>query len=94
VVVHDFNLVRAILSPNKAHTPLVIDADAVLSFAVTLQRFKSIPRGNPQAGQFGTRVQLQQFATRNSFDVPEPRHDLAAEKRFGIETGERVNHGA
>jgi hypothetical protein len=51
VVIHDFNLMCAILSPNKADAPLVIDADAVLPFAVALQRLKLVARGNPQASK-------------------------------------------
>ena len=35
VVVHDFDLIGAIGVPDKADTPLVIDADAVLSFAMS-----------------------------------------------------------
>ncbi len=49
VVVHDFDLVGTIVVPHKADTPLVIDADAVLSFAVPLERFQMVAGGNPQA---------------------------------------------
>jgi hypothetical protein len=34
-VINDFNIHRAGVRPNKALAPLVIDADAVLSFSVT-----------------------------------------------------------
>jgi hypothetical protein len=59
VVVHNFNLVRTILTPDKTHAPLIIDADAVLSFAVAFQGFELVAWRNPQAGQLGGGMQLQ-----------------------------------
>jgi hypothetical protein len=88
VVVHNFNLVRTILTPDKTHAPLVIDANTVLSFAIIFQRFELVAWGNPQARQFGGRMQLQQLASRHALDVPESGHSLTIEKRFRIGTGE------
>ena len=49
VVVHDFDLVGAVGVPHKADAPLVIDADAVLPFAVALQGFKLVVWRDSQA---------------------------------------------
>jgi hypothetical protein len=76
VVVHNFNLVRTVLTPDKAHAPLVVDADAVLPLAVALQGFELVAGRNPQAGQLGGRMQLQQLASRYPFDVLEPGNRL------------------
>lgn len=94
VVVHDFDLIGAIGVPDKADTPLVIDADAVLSFAVPLERFQMVAGGNPQACQFRGRLQLQKLAPRHAFDVLESGNRLAMKQRLGLNADERVNHGA
>jgi hypothetical protein len=47
VVIHNFNLMRAVFTPNKAQPPLVVDADAVLTLAVILQGFELVARWNP-----------------------------------------------
>lgn len=71
VIVYNFDVVRSVLVPYKAHAPLVVDADAALVFAVTFQGFQLVARRNSQAGQFGRGVQLQQLAPRHPFNVPE-----------------------
>jgi hypothetical protein len=44
MVIDDLNIYRAWRSgrPFKAYPPLIIDADAILAFAVALQRFKTV----------------------------------------------------
>jgi hypothetical protein len=93
VIVHDFNLVRTVFTPDKANTPLVVDADAVLILALASERFELIARWNSQVGQHHRGVQLQQLAPRYPFDVPEPGYRPAAKKRFGIWAKEGMNHG-
>jgi hypothetical protein len=44
VVVDDFDLVRMTFSPDKANSPLIVDADRVLALAFTAGRFKTISR--------------------------------------------------
>ncbi|MCC7184527.1 MAG: hypothetical protein IT509_13310 [Rhodocyclaceae bacterium] len=46
----------------------------MLPGAVALQRFELVAGRNPQAGEFGGGVQLQQLASRDALDVPESRH--------------------
>jgi len=59
VVVHNFDLMRAIVFPDKANAALIIHADAVLAFAVALQRFELIAGWNSQAREICRRVELQ-----------------------------------
>jgi hypothetical protein len=44
VVVDDFRVERFAVLPHKAHAPLLIDADAVLTFAIALERLELITR--------------------------------------------------
>jgi len=92
VIVDNFNPVRAILAPDKAHPPLVIHADTVLPFAVSLQGFKLVPRRYPQAGKIGGRLKLQQLTPRHAFDVFEPGNRLAMEERLSVRAVERMDH--
>ncbi len=46
VIVDDFYIVGILVTPNEADTVLIVDADAVLAPAITLERFKSIARRN------------------------------------------------
>ena len=48
VVVHDLYIVRPVIAPAEADTPLGIDPDAVLAISVPAKRFKTVA---PQSGQ-------------------------------------------
>jgi hypothetical protein len=56
VVIHYLNISRTLRRPHKAHAPLIIDADAVLPFAVPLQGFEPIARWGRQIEQNVRRV--------------------------------------
>jgi hypothetical protein len=44
VVVDDFNVVGVAVNPAETDAPLIVDADAVLAFALALQGFQPIGR--------------------------------------------------
>jgi hypothetical protein len=62
VVVHDLNLVSAIQFPDKTDSPLVIDANAVLAFAIRSQRLELVARWDAQAGEFRGGMKLKRLA--------------------------------
>jgi hypothetical protein len=69
---------------DEAHAPLIVDPDAVLPTAVALEGFELVVRRNPQARQFGGRVQLEQLVPRHPLDVlypPEDRNAMDEQKR-------------
>jgi len=43
MVVRDFNLLCITFTPDEADAPLIVDADAMLAFTVSAQRFQVIP---------------------------------------------------
>jgi hypothetical protein len=57
VVIHYLYIGRSSRRPHEAHAPLIIDADAVLPFAVPLQGFEPIPGRGRQIEQNVPRVQ-------------------------------------
>jgi hypothetical protein len=59
VVIDDRDVKGVTDRETKTHSPLVVDADAPLSLAVTPQRFKPIGGWRPQIGELGGSVQLR-----------------------------------
>jgi hypothetical protein len=94
VVVHDFDLVSAVVVPNKTDSPLIVDANAVLSFSIALQGFQVIARWHSQTDQFRYGVQLQQLAPSHALDMVEPGHHLASKQSLSVGTNERMDHEA
>jgi len=66
MVVYNFHIERpwGVFRPFKANSPLFVDANAVLAFAITLQPFESVSRG----------VQSHQSVRR--MQPVEPQHGL------------------
>ncbi len=46
MVVNNFNVVRAVHLPAETNSPLVVDADGVLAFAVAFEGFQSVAGRN------------------------------------------------
>ena len=82
--VNDLTLFRAVLAPAKTNSPLVVDANAVLAFPITFQRFKPIRRWCQQVPQFRCIVQHLQFACRDDVDIGESPDTFAVVKRLCV----------
>jgi hypothetical protein len=61
MIVDDFDLVGVAAAPTKTNSPLVVDADTVLTGSVAVQQFEAIAGRNPQFVERNRRVQYQQF---------------------------------
>jgi len=60
VVIDDLDVCWAVICPDKADTPLVIDANAVLSSSVSFESFQPVTRrGSQKAKRVGAIEQLQ-----------------------------------
>jgi hypothetical protein len=73
VVVHYFHVFNACVSPTETNTPLIVDANAVLPFAITRKRFKAIARGHTQIVQLAGDLELPEFSLRNRRDIQNRR---------------------
>jgi hypothetical protein len=69
MVVNNPNIFGAVLAPAKTNSPLVVDANAVLSLPIAFQRFKPIRRWCQQVPQFRCIVQHLQFAYCDDIDI-------------------------
>lgn len=72
MIVNNFDIARAIRAPHKADAPLLIDANAVLAFAVPRQSLEMVAWGRLQKLQSRGSCQLCQFPFSHIFDVSEP----------------------
>jgi len=62
VVIDNFNVLRAVLSPNEANSKLGIDTYAVLAATITIKYFKPVARWGSKIRQQEPRPALRAFA--------------------------------
>jgi len=76
--VDDFDVLAMASNPNKADSPLLVDANRVLPFAIATQS-----RGS---------VHLQQLAQSDPFECTEAPGMLVMKKRFGFLAAKAPDH--
>lgn len=64
----DFNVKRVTALPFETDAPLIVNSDAVLSFAIAAKFFKSVCRWNTQVLQIDCIVDHAQFSQSNLLD--------------------------
>src|SRR5271170_3906570 len=64
VVIGDLDLIGIAVSPSKAHAELIVDPNAVLTFAVVAQRLQPVTGRNSQILQSSGRVKHGQLLLR------------------------------
>jgi hypothetical protein len=69
VVVDNLNVPSVATLPAETDTPLVIDANAALTFPNTLKGFQPVPWRRPQFLQRLSSIDHQQLATSNSLNL-------------------------
>src|SRR5215467_13051727 len=92
VVIGDLNFVSVTLAPRKANTPLIVDADAILTVAIAFQSLQPVSRQGGKSSQIRRCVQHVQLAKRLPFDGLEPPHWFSAKEALGIGATEGADH--
>jgi hypothetical protein len=92
VVIHDLDICWTGVGPYEADSPLIVDANAVLPFAVTPQSFQVIPRRRLHEVQGLGRIQLRESPLCDGQERLEPARALALVKRQGVFALERLDH--
>ena len=69
MIVHDLDVCGSLSCPDKAQSPLIIDAYAVLALPVVFERFETVPRWNLQVFESCGPVEFRQLAKGRTFDV-------------------------
>jgi len=79
--------------PAKTSSPLVVDANAVLSGSITRQLLEAVSRWNTQVVEGGGRIKLDQLAQRNPLNgLRQPSDELPVEETLGILVPEAADH--
>ena len=93
MVIANFHLDGIVLRPTKADPPLIIDADRMLSRAITPQGFQSVARRNPQVVQTCCAIQQSQFVQGALLDGRgQPTGTLLQPDSLRLPLGETPNH--
>ena len=92
MIIHDLNIVCIAVAPHKANAPLVIDAYAVLSLSIALERFQVITRRCRQVAQLCSDIQLPKFSLRHALETPKPFDALSRMELFRLLRPEGLNH--
>jgi hypothetical protein len=62
VIIHNLNIERVAILPNKTDSPLIVNPNAVLPFPVPMQGFQAVSRWRSQISQFIRAIQLPQLS--------------------------------
>ena len=92
MVIDDFDVERVAVNPPKTDTPLIVDADAMLPFAIAFERLQSIARRDPKVGKATSLVQIQELAPGATLDSAPTRHEFIIEERFGVLRPKGLDH--
>jgi hypothetical protein len=69
MIIGNFNLVDAIVRPLETDTPLIVDANAVLTLPVAAQRFKLVGGRDAEIINRDGMVQHDKFSFRKALDI-------------------------
>ncbi len=93
VIVHDLNFKCITGLPYEADSELIIHADAVLTFPISLERFQPVTRWYPKVLQRLRTMEHPQLSERYPMHtLREAFRSLTAKKPLRIGTGETLNH--
>ncbi len=88
MIVCYFNVIGIAVFPAKADSPLIVDPDTILPFAIAFQGFEPVARRNPEVLKMPGLVKVQELTPCNSFDRTKFGHVLVIEQRFGFGVAE------
>lgn len=93
VIVHDLDVVRVSTSKFEAQPKLIIDTNAVLSFALAFQRFQAISRESSQVAKLARVFKLEQLALGDSEEIDGKTPALSRDiKLLRLRISEAPNH--
>ncbi len=92
MIVDDSHFIGAVFCPTKDDAPLLVNANRMKAFALTMKRFQLIPGWNGQIIELSGLIHLNQFSQCNSTDRGESPVFFLPEKLFGIFICKGLNH--
>jgi hypothetical protein len=94
VIVNDLDIICCAAAPAKADTPLVVDSDAVLTYALAFECFETVAWWNTQIVEPCRNLKLPQFSPRHSGDIDEATDPLTSSQRLSVRASEGPDHAA
>ena len=92
MVVHNLHIVDIAIMPSKTDSPLLVDTDAVLPLAISLQCFQVVAGWAVEICQHRRAVQLTQFSLGDSFKCAEAGYALALMKKLCLPVNKALDH--
>jgi hypothetical protein len=80
------------ITPEETDSPLIVDANGMLSLPVPAQCLQLVPGRRGQNVQLGRGMQLQQFAQRHPLESPEAPGMLIVKQLLGFFGREALDH--
>jgi len=81
VIIHQLDFPCGIVAPFEANPPLVVDANAVLAAAISVQSFKTVTRRNPEIIELPGRVDREKLGSRPGLNlIRKQSDDIAGEQ--------------
>ena len=94
MVVCDFNGSGTLVCPAEAHTPLIVDTDAVLASSVALQRLKVMGGRQPQIRELCRRHDSLKPHPRSALKIRRQPHGVLSMKESRrVESHSLLTHG-
>jgi hypothetical protein len=95
VIIHDLDIPCRAFSPLKAYPPLIVDTDAMLPAAISVQRFETIARRGAQVLEPFRRVDGEEFCSRSPLNlVRQSPNQVAGKYCCRMLVSEAFNHNA
>lgn len=93
MVINNFDLMSITILPAKTDPPLLVDSDAPLAAAITLQGFQAIARWHEQRPQVDRGIEHTEFAASQPLNIlrQSPRKP-AVPNGLGFLVAEATNH--
>ena len=92
VIIGDLNLKGIAVAPGETDPPLIVDADAVLSFAAPFQLFQPVSGRHAKILKRDGPMQDQELPPRRSFDRTKPRNVTIVKEPLGACRPKRTDH--
>jgi hypothetical protein len=92
MVIHELNVIYISGRPAKAHTPLIVNADAELACTVSLQRLQAVARWRAQKIKSCRSVQLNQLALSHPADALPAPGTAAFEQSLSVLITKALDH--
>ncbi len=93
MIIHNLYVLRLAFLPSEADSVLVIYSNTMLTFSISVQRFKPIARRRKQIAQIVCVIQVDELPPSRSLNAPwQLERNDALEDLFGFGISKRLDH--